>query len=105
MLLAARTLYCNHLMHPYTTRFRGGSRAARATCPECALSLSAAGMLQSSLGGLQAVDDMADAAADAEDSEQHSSESDLTPSGRLQQQQQVGWAFSDDRACTQLIHA
>ncbi|CAK0748051.1 hypothetical protein CVIRNUC_001810 [Coccomyxa viridis] len=37
----------------------------------------------------QAFDDMADAAADAEDSEQHSSESDLTPSGRLQQQQQA----------------
>ena len=48
-------------------------------------------MIPWSLNLLQADKDMVDAAADAEDSEQHSSESDLTPSGRLQQQQQVGW--------------
>ena len=82
------------------------SVAARAACRECSLCQSAASMTQS-LGALQADEDMADedmadAAAVAEDSEQHSSESDLTPSGHHQQQQQVGLAYSDDHPYTQL---
>ena len=67
----------------------GAAEQLQQTCPEYCLSLSAASMGQSSLGVLQADDNLADAAALAEDSEQHSSESDLTPSRHSQQQQQV----------------
>ena len=59
-------------------------------------------MVQSSLGALQADNNIADAAAHAEDSEQHSSESDLTPSRHSQQQQQVGQLYCIYCPCTQI---